>query len=132
MQMPSAVGGGRGSAPATRVASLGSSPVEELNPKLGSSFDDAFYLLQDFGRGRLAQQQNQSHHQAVGMLRATSQAFAAFLEFESGTNKVTGDGADGARGSAGLVTRAIAAYEDNARVVSGNEPGLGTSLSLTL
>jgi len=132
--MPSTVSGGRPSSPGARVASFGSSPVEELNPKLGTAFDDAFYLLQDYGRGRLPQgREQQSHHQAVGMLRATSQAFAAFLEFETGGSKVTGDGADGgSRGSPGLVSRAINAYETNARVISGGEPELGTSLSLTL
>lgn len=133
LQVPSAVSGGRGSSPATRIASLGSAPVEELSPKLGTSFDDAFHLRQDFGRGRSSQNRDYSSHQAVGMLRATSQAFAAFIEFEAGSDKVTGDGADGgSRGSAGLVSRAINAYETNARVVSGGEPELGTSLNLTL
>ena len=132
LQVPSAVGGGRPASRSTRVASLGNAPVEELNPKLGASFDDAYFLLQDFGRGQSPQDRDHSHHQAVGMLRATSQAFAAFLEFESGSNRMTAAGSGGSHGSAGLVSRAIAAYEDNARVVSGAKPTLGTSLSVTL
>jgi len=133
MQVPSTIGGGRAASHASRVASFGDSPVEELNPKLGTAFDDAFYLLQDFGRGESPTRREHSHHQAIGMFRATSQSFAAFIEFEGGTNQAgIADADGGAHGAAGLLSRAIVAYETNARVVNGGEPALGTSLSLTL
>lgn len=133
MQVPSAVSGGRPPSGAANVASFGSAPIDELNPKLGTSLDDGSFLLHDFGRGRSPGNKEQSHHQAVGMLRATSQAFAAFLEFEGVNDQTAGAGVDGrSQGFSGLVSRAINAYETNARVVNGTEKRLGTSLSVNL
>jgi hypothetical protein len=128
----STVSGGRTVSSARNVANVDGAPIEELSPKVGASLDDGAFHFDDFSKGRGSSQGRKSEP-SVGTLRATSQAFAAFLEFETspeqGINSDIGGG--GARFAA-VVARAIGTYETNARVISGGLTPLGSSLSLSL
>ncbi len=122
--------------PSTRVVS--SSPsVEELPSGAGVSFDGAAFGYSqepssfDRGGGR-DREQNFSHH--PGRFNAPTQAFASLLESGGGT----AGGEPGAAGDSnvvrfpGLVSKAIEAYESNAKIISGEINILGTSVSLVL
>lgn len=127
-----AVAAGRQAAASSNVASVVRTPVEALAPKLGTSLEDAFlfHARQDDGQ---PQPENQISDPALGLVRSTTQAFAAFLELDGGND----DGAEGRlRGGptsfAGILTRAIHTYETNARVISGAMVQRGTTLSVNL
>ena len=117
----------------TRVASsLGR--VDELQTSSGVSFDTAEFRFREddhslFERGN----DHPSRQQQTGLFTAPTQAFTAMLE-QGGSNRPD----DNAPGNvktpkfAGLVSKAIAIYETNARIVSGEGNILGTSVSLVL
>lgn len=119
------------------VASGGA--VEEPVSGQGISFNVGEFLFQDYGRSpgnETGGEQNSDPHARYGSrFKAPSQAFAAMLEvpalqdgnFRSG---VSGDAPR--KGSAGLLTRAVATYEMNAKVISGGLEPKGTNFSFTL
>jgi len=127
-----AIAASRLAAGAGNVASVARSPVEALNPKLGTSLEDAF-LFQAYHNGGRQSPEGQSAEPIQGLVRATSQAFTAFLEFDAG---IEGGVTSGSRGGltsfAGVLARAISTYETNARVISGSLVPRGTTLSINL
>ena len=130
---PSAVSGGRVAAGARNVANVDGAPIEELSPKIGASLDDGAFLFNDFSKGRGSGSKGRGTDQMVGNLRATSQAFAAFLEFETSPEHGVGsDLSGGASSFSAVIARAIGTYATNARVISGGITPLGSSLSLSL
>lgn len=127
-----AIAANRPTAGASNVASVTRSPIEALNPKLGTSLADAFLF-------HAYQNDNQSppdHHTGEtggGLVRSTSQAFAAFLEFDAGQDVGAESGSRGGMTSfAGVLARAIDTYETNARVISGSDVPRGSTLSVSL
>ncbi len=119
---------------ARNTANVDGAPIEELSPKLGAHLDDDAELFQEYGEGRGgAGKGRQPREPRLGTFQATSQAFAAFLEFETGPDR-GGDTriSGGASRFAGLVAKAINTYETNARVISGGITPKGSSLSLSL
>lgn len=116
--------------PSTRVVSQGQSSVEELQSSVNVSFDSAAYGFREEDRSSFDHQRGnrQPHHQP-GVVNAPTQAFAAMLE---GTETASAGGdSKGPRFSV-LISKVIEIYEKNARVVSGENYVLGTSVSLVL
>lgn len=127
------VSGGRLAAGARNIANADGAPIEELSPKVGASLDDGAFLFNDFSKGRGSDKGRHHPEPAVGNLRATSQSFAAFLEFENSSEQgVNSDVGGGGPSFSAIISRAIGAYETNARVISGGLTPLGSSLSLNL
>ena len=123
--------------PPSRVVSYAGNSVEELPGGAGVSFDSAaFGFRQDapssFDRNDGREQQPPRYH--AGGINAPSQTFAAMLEFPEtaggGNRNAAGDGP--ATPFPGVVARAIAIYETNAKIVGGESNILGTSVSLVL
>ena len=122
----------RPTAGASNVASLNRTPIEALNQKLGTSLEDAF-LFQGYESGRQAAPEHHPGESGMGLVRATSQAFAAFLEFDGGAETGNEVGSRGGQTSfAGVLARAISTYETNARVISGSAVQRGATLSFNL
>lgn len=119
--------------PPTRVASYGPS-VEQLYASAGPSFNPAAFGFAEEGRPALGRDSNRrSRQNAPGVFSAPTQTFAAILE--SGDQFFAGGAGAGSVRSTrfgGLVSKAIEIYENNAKVVSGTNNVLGTSVSLTL
>lgn len=122
----------RSTAGAGGVASVTRAPIEALHAKLGTSLEDAFLSHGNENGDQLAPE-NHPGDPAMGLLRSTSQAFVAFFEFDSGNEA---DGESGSRGGltsfAGVLARAIATYESNARVIHGSVVPRGQKLSFSL
>lgn len=126
------VAASRPAAGASNVASVNRAPVEALNPKLGTSLEDAF-LFQAYQNGGQPSPEQHAEENGQGLVRATSQAFAAFLEFDSGNDSAAEAGSRGGLTSfAGVLARAISTYETNARVISGSMVARGSTLSVNL
>ena len=125
--------GGRQAAGASNVATVDRAPIEALNPKMGTLLDNGASLFHAYQRDDPPpEREGRSDVHAPGLVRSTSQAFAAFLEFEGG-----GDTGDATRKGGipiftGVLSRAITTYETNARVISGTMVPLGATLSLSL
>ena len=131
----SAVSGGRLAPSARSIANVDGAPIEELSPKIGAHLDDGAQLFQEFGHGGRGGAGKGRHvpQNGSGSFDATSQAFAAFIEFEAGPenggdNRINGGGSR----FAGLLAKAINTYETNARVISGSLTPKGSALSLSL
>jgi len=119
------------SASPARVATAGHSPLEEASATEPSHRDAAPFGFQESRQELTSQGQQRRQHS--GILNAPSQAFAALLEYEAPVTTSTGNpGAVRERAFAGVVAKAIEAYETNARVIHGENPMTGTQISLTL
>ncbi len=123
--------------PPSRVVSYAGNSVEELSGGAGVSFESAaFGFRQDapssFDHRGDHEQHPPRHH--TGGINAPSQTFAAMLEAPEtaggGNRNAAGDGP--ATPFPGVVARAIAIYETNAKIVGGEGNILGTSVSLVL
>ncbi len=123
--------------PPSRVVSYAGNSVEELPEGASVSFESAAFGFQQgapssFDHNASREQHTPRHH--TGRLNASSQTFAAMLELPettgSGNRDAAGDGS--VTPFAGVVARAIAVYEANAKIVSGEGNILGTSVSLVL
>lgn len=126
--------GGRLAAGARNVATVDRAPIEALNPKMGTLLDDGASLFHAYQRDDPPPERDgRSDVAGPGLVRSTSQAFAAFLEFEGG-GEATGDAMR--KGAipifTGVLSRAITTYETNARVISGTMVPRGATLSLSL
>lgn len=117
----------------TRVASTPGG-VDELQTSSGVSFDTAEFRFREDDHSLFERGDNRpSRQHQTGIFTAPTQAFTAMLE-KGGSNRPD----DNASGDvktprfAGLVSKAIAIYEANARIVSGEGNILGTSVSLVL
>lgn len=123
--------------PASRVVSYAGSSVEELPEGTTVSFDSGqFGFRQDAPSSfnhNAGHEQPTPHHQ-TGRLNAPSQTFAAMLEFPETTDGGNRDAAGNGPATPypGVVARAIEIYETNAKIVSGENNILGTSVSLVL
>ena len=119
--------------PPTRVVSQGQSSVEELQSSTNVSFDSAAYGFREEEQSSFDHQRGnrQPNHQP-GVVNAPTQAFAAMLEGgETASGDSGGRDVNAPRFST-LISKAIEIYETNARVVSGENYVLGTSVSLVL
>ena len=120
--------------PPTRVVSQGQSSVEELQSGTSVSFDSAAYGFRQEAPPSFDHQpgNRQPHHQP-GVVNAPTQAFAAMLEGPETATAGNSDGKDvNTPQFSGLISKVIEIYETNARVVSGENYVLGTSVSLVL
>ena len=116
-----------------RVATTGHLPLEEASATEPSHRDAAPFGFQESQRDLTSQGQGQQRRQHSGILNAPSQAFAALLEYEAPVTTSAGSpDAVRERAFAGVVAKAIEAYETNARVMHGENPMTGTQISLTL
>jgi hypothetical protein len=117
--------------PPTRVASF-SPTVEQLDATAGASFNPATFGYAEEDRPSVDRDGGRrSRQDAPGVFSAPSQTFAAILE--AGDQFFAGGDA-GVRSTrfSGLVSKAIEIYETNAKVVTGTNNVLGTSVSLVL
>lgn len=119
--------------PSTRVASVDAG-VDETQGSLGVSFDSSMFGFQEEGRpsfDRGSDHRPQPFH--GGLVNAPTDIFAAMIEsgdpVSSGGNAAT-DVKERQFGV--LVSKAIAVYENTARVISGDNLVLGTSFSIEL
>ncbi len=127
----SAVSGGRATSGARNVASVNGAPIEALNAKLGTFLDDNAFSFDDFTKGKGSNRDgNPGEDNPIGRLRASTQAFAAFLEFESNPEQSALTQGIGVR--TGTISPAINTYETNARVISGANIPLGHTLTMKL
>jgi len=109
--------------------------VDQLQGSVGVHLGGAtFGFLEEDRRSfeRGAGRDSSGRQHTPGIVRASTQAFAALLE--SGETATASDAGDGIRGPrfAGKIARAIRVYETNAAIISGNINRLGTSVSLVL
>jgi len=122
-------------APSVRVASVSAATVEEPHFSTAIQLDTAPFNFEE-NRPRTDErdtpQQQYHERRHLGLIEAPSQAFAALREYDNGT----GRGASGRNGDSRafpvLVAKAISTYETNERVIHGNNPVLGTEVSMTL
>ena len=120
--------------PPTRVVSQGQSSVEELHSSTNVSFDSAAYGFREEDQSSFDHRRGnrQPHHQP-GVVNAPTQAFAAMLEARETATAGNSDDRDvNAPRFSELISKAIKIYETNARVASGENYVLGTSVSLVL
>ena len=126
--------GGRLAAGARNVATVDRAPIEALNPKMGTLLDDGASLFHAYQRDDPPPQRDAPPDaRGPGLVRSTSQAFAAFLDFD-------GHGEPGNESTrkgriptfTGVLSRAITTYETNARVIGGTMVPRGATLSLSL
>lgn len=116
----------------SNVASVTRAPIEAMNAKLGTSLADAF-LFHAYQNDNQPTPERHASQTGRGLVRATSQAFAAFLEFDTGYDVGSDTGSRGGVVSfAGVLARAIETYETNARVISGADVPRGKILSINL
>ncbi|MDA0304801.1 MAG: hypothetical protein O3B76_00725 [Proteobacteria bacterium] len=119
--------------PATRVASAYNG-VDELQQNAGISFGAPAYAFNEndpstFKRG----EDRNSGRQHPGLVSTPTQAFVALLEASDGDFGRDNTSPDAKEAqSAGLINKAIAVYENNARVLSGDNFVLGRNFSLVL
>lgn len=126
--------GGRLAAGARNVATVDRAPIEALNPKMGTLLDDGASLFHAYQRDDPPPERDgRSDVRAPGLVRSTSQAFAAFLQFDGG-GETGGESTrkGGTPAFTGVLSRAITTYETNARVISGTVVARGAALSLNL
>jgi hypothetical protein len=129
--------GGRQPAGTRSIATVGSAPIEGVNPPGGISYEDSAFLFQDYSHGRRSQDRNQGpvrNPQTRGV-NAPSQMFAAIFEISQGTIAGGTGGTGGGSGTvigAGLLSRAIDIYESNTKAIAGNEAVRGSTISVNL
>ena len=124
------------------AASVDRSPVEGITAKNGAFLDDSGFLYQEYtkdglqggdGYGGSGGRGRRPALPSIGPMRTTSQAYAAFLEYEGGANGVRrGTLTGGAAMSSMLISRAINIYETNSRIIHDAPAPVGSSLSLML
>jgi len=112
------------------VATLDTTPVEELSPQGGVSFNSSL-LFQD------EETNNQQHPQGQtgkGMIEYAggSQTFATIFEEVNPSGSDDEEAPVRARSYSGYVARAIDIYENNIRIINGSNNQRGGSLSMNL
>ncbi len=114
------------------VAAVDGASVEEASPTFGVPFNDTAFFSHEFSHDGFSGGNRQPAGRTGGF-KAPSETFVSIVEgrdtfsAQSGPASVSGN-----RNFAGLVNRAIRTYEETAKVIAGNNPVLGASLSLTL
>ena len=124
------------------TASVDRSPIEGITTKNNAFLDDSGFLYQEYskdglqggdGFGGSGSRGRRPALPSIGPMRATSQAYAAFLEYEGGASGVArGTLTGGAAMSNMLISRAINIYETNSRIIHDAPAPIGSSLSLML
>jgi hypothetical protein len=129
---PPSIHSAQAAAGARYAAPAANAPVEELNPTQGAAFDDALTVDRENARQPGAGRQGRLTQPLVRMIvNATTQAFAALVEYQAqAPGQAAADGRQ--RLSARALSKAIATYETNARVISGTNYAPGATLSLSL
>ncbi len=127
--------GSRLAAGARSVATVNGSPVEELSPNVGASFNNAPFLAPEYERRGFG---NRPEEQRLGgdasRFVTPSQSFASLLESRDGVG-LNNPGINPSRvrrGFAGLLAQAIKVYETNAKVISGTLELPGATISVSL
>lgn len=119
--------------PATRVASAYGG-VDELQQGVSVSLNAPAYAFNEDDHSTFKQgEDSNSGRQLPGLVSTPTQSFAAQLEAseeDSGSNSAS-SGAGKTR-SAGFINKAITVYENNAKVLSGDNFVLGRNFSLVL
>jgi hypothetical protein len=118
---------------AANLATASSQPaLEGSAPSGGISFNAATYSARDNQGGSLARDDRQSTDRRAAII-APSQTFAAIVEARSATSGAR-DGSGGAvsRGFHGILARAIAIYETNAKIIHGAMELRGANVSIRL
>ncbi len=115
-------------------ASTTSQNVDELQTSSGVSFNSAQFRFHEDDRTFLDRGgDRRSRHSQTGLFTAPTQAFAAMFGGSDSSNPGGSSAADvKSPRFAGLVSKAISIYENNARVVAGDINVLGTSISIAL
>lgn len=120
-----------------RVASLGNGTVEQASISTETFFDTSPYEYTD-GRSRARNddrqpgQQPQHRRDHFGVLNATSEIYAAMLEYDASTGVIDDFGNVHQPTYPSVVSQAITTYELNSQVISGSLPKRGEELSLSL
>jgi len=119
--------------PATRVTSAYNG-VDELQQGAGISFGAPAYAFNENDPSTFKRSGDRnSGRQHPGLVSTPTQAFAALLEASNGEvarNNTSPDAKESQ--SAGLINKAISIYENNARVLSGDNFVRGRNFSLIL
>lgn len=116
------------------VATVEATPIEEVSPKAGVSYEETGFLFQDYGQGGRFQDRARGpiRNPLTHGVNATSETFAAIFEINQVPNTGgTGSGL-GSAFVAGLLSKAIDIYESNAKVIAGTEAVRGGTLSINL
>ncbi len=126
--------GSRLAAGARSVATVNGSPVEELSPNVGASFNNAPFLAPEYERnGFGARPEEQRFGGDASRFVTPSQSFASLLESRDGVGlNSPGISSSGVRSRfTGLLAQAIKVYETNAKVISGTLELPGSKLSVS-
>lgn len=126
--------GSRLAAGARGVATLNGTPVEELSPNVGASFNNAPFLAPEYERrGFGGHTEEQRLGGDASRFVTPSQSFASLLESRDGVSfNNPGINPSGVRrGFTGLLAQAIKVYETNAKVISGTLELPGATLSVS-
>jgi hypothetical protein len=116
------------------VATVDAAPIEEVSPNAGVSYGQTGFLFQDYGQGGDSQGRDRGpvRNPRTQGVNATSQSFAAIFEVGQAANFGGAGGGLGTAFVAGLLTKAIGIYENNAKVIAGTEAVRGGTLSIRL
>lgn len=126
--------------PGTRVAAISTSQVDELETGTNISFDAAAssYQEQQQDNNRLSSDgrgggQSAYRDPTIGRLfSSNSQSFAEMFEDRAVDATARKGGTGPAGGNNEPVGKIISTYENNALIISGQQPLRGTSLSMSL
>ncbi len=126
-----ALPGGRQPAGMRNVATVESAPIEALSPQAGVSYEGNNILYQDYGQGRRFQDRHRGpvRNPLTQGVNSTSQTFAAIFEITQASNSGVTGGGSGATFAAGLASKAIEIYENNAKIIAGTEAVRGSTFS---
>ncbi len=125
--------GSRLAAGARGISTVNGSPVEDIGPNVGASFNNATFLAPEYERRGFG---NRPEEQRLGgdasRFVTPSQSFASLLESRDGAVLINhGAGPSVVRRRfAGLLAQAIKVYETNAKVISGTLEIPGAKLSV--
>jgi len=119
----------------TRVASLDGQIGESSAGLATSNLDTAPFTLQgEPHREHARHDERQEHPPArhAGLLRVPSRAFGSLVEYYA--NEAANDAGPEvrARRNTGLITHAINTYENNAKIIHGEQDITGTEISIRL
>lgn len=115
------------------VASISQPAVESPNGGVGLAFDTTTFAFRDDPRGFAHNDNERRQAPWTGnTLLASSQTFAAIMESGGGAAGEAGTRSNAARHFQGFLSKAIATYETNAKIVHGQLEPRGTTVSMRL
>jgi hypothetical protein len=115
------------------VATVNPSPIEPLAPKVGVSYDETANLFREYAERDSHEDRDRGQPSPRLVMPPSSRAFAEIFE----TNQPVGTGHYRSSGSnaaffAEFLGKAINLYENNAKIIAGDEEKRGGSLNLNL